>query len=174
MANADLAPGFLAHARTKLEEHMAQITRCVGLLSADELWHRANAHTNSVGNLLLHLTGNVRQWILGGLGGQSSARDRPAEFAERGPLPAAPLVVALQETIAQAGEILAKLDAAALETRRTIQGYDVSGQVAVCHVLEHFAFHTGQIVHMTKVLKNVDLSSYDAQGHKRPGRGMVP
>jgi uncharacterized damage-inducible protein DinB len=174
MANVELAHDLLAHARAKLEEHMAQVARCAGLLSADELWHRDNEHTNSVGNLLLHLTGNVRQWILGGLGGQPVARNRPAEFAERGPLPVAPLVGALHEAIAQAGVILAKLDAAALAARRNIQGYEVSGQIAVCHVLEHFAFHTGQIVHMTKVLKNVDLSLYDAEGHKRPGGGVAP
>ena len=174
MASADLAQSFLAHARTKLAEHRAQIARCVALLSTSELWHRTNEHTNSVGNLLLHLTGNVRQWILGGLGGQPVARDRPAEFAERGPVPAAPLLGALQETVAQACEILAQLDAPALAARRNIQGYDVSGLIAACHVLEHFAFHTGQIVHMTKVLKNVDVSLYDVQGHKHPGRGVAP
>lgn len=174
MADVDLAHDFLAHARTKLEEHVAQIARSVELLNADETWHRTNQHTNSIGNLLLHLTGNVRQWLLGGLGGQPVTRNRPAEFAERGPLPGAPLVAALQETVARACEILTHLDAAALAARHNIQGYEVTGQVAVCHVLEHFAFHTGQIVHMTKALKNVDLSLYDAQGHKRPGRGMAP
>jgi uncharacterized damage-inducible protein DinB len=174
MASRDLARGFLVHVSTKLAEHMAQVARCAELLSTDELWHRANEHANSVGNLILHLTGNVRQWILGGLGGQAVTRNRPAEFAARGPLPAGPLVAALQDTVTQARAILANLDEAALAARRNIQGYEVTGQVAVCHVLEHFAFHAGQIVHMTKVLKNVDLNLYDAEGHKRPGRSAAP
>jgi uncharacterized damage-inducible protein DinB len=169
-----LASDFLGHARAKLDEHAAQIARCVGLLSKDEMWHRANEHTNSIGNLVLHLTGNVRQWIIGGLDGQCVVRDRPAEFAERGPLPPEKIMSALQQTVARAGEILARLEPAALGTRYEIQGYDVNGQIAVCHVVEHFAFHTGQIVHITKVLKDVDLSLYDAEGHKRPGRGVAP
>ena len=165
---------FLAHAGTKLNEHLAQIVRCAGLLSTDEVWHRANEHTNSVGNLILHLAGNVRQWILAGLGGEAVVRDRPAEFAERGPLPAAEIVAALQQVVTRAVGVLAGVDAAALEARYSVQGYDVSGVVVVFHVVEHFAFHTGQIVHMTKTLKSVDVSLYDAEGHKRPGRSVAP
>lgn len=174
MNTPTLPRDFLAHAGTKLNEHLAQIVRCVGLLSTDEVWHRANEHTNSVGNLILHLTGNVRQWILAGLGREAVLRNRPAEFAERGPLPAAEILAPLQQAVARAVEVLADLDAAALEARYSIQGYDVSGLVVVFHVVEHFAFHTGQIVHVTKVLKNVDVSLYDADGHKRPGRGVAP
>jgi uncharacterized damage-inducible protein DinB len=174
MASSDWAHDFLAHACTKLAEHTGQIARCVGLLSTEELWHRANEHTNSVGNLLLHLTGNVGQWIFGGLGGQAVTRNRASEFAQRGPLPVRPLVDRLQKAVGEACEILMKLDARGLATRRNIQGYDVTGQVAVFHVVEHFAFHTGQIVHMTKVLKDLDLSLYDAEGHKRPGHGVAP
>jgi uncharacterized damage-inducible protein DinB len=174
MATENLAGEALAHARTKLAEHLAQITRCAALLNTDETWQRANAHANSIGNLILHLTGNVRQWILAGLGGETLVRNRPAEFAERGPLPTAEILGALAQTVARATEILARLDAKKLATRRTIQGYEVSGLIAVFHVVEHFAFHTGQIVHMTKVLKDVDLSLYDAEGHKCPGCGVAP
>jgi uncharacterized damage-inducible protein DinB len=169
MSTETLARETLAFARSKLADHLAQIGRCVELLAPDEIWRRSNTHTNSVGNLVLHLTGNVRQWIVGGLGGEKIERDRPAEFAERGPLPAAELLGGLQSTVGRVLEILSSLDATALEARRSIQGYEVSGLSAVFHVVEHFAFHTGQIVHMTKVLKDVDLSLYDAQGHKRPG-----
>jgi uncharacterized damage-inducible protein DinB len=174
MSTETLARESLAYARTKLTDHLAQVVRCVGLLGPDELWQRANAHTNSVGNLVLHLTGNVRQWIVGGLGGEQIERDRPAEFAERGPLPAAELLGGLEGTVGRALEVLAGLNAGVLEARHTIQGYGVSGLSAVFHVVEHFAFHTGQIVHMTKVLKDVDLSLYDAHGHKRPGQGATP
>ena len=174
MSTGTLARESVTYARDKLADHLAQIVRCVGLLSPDELWHRANAHANSVGNLVLHLTGNVRQWIVGGLGGATIARDRPAEFAERGPLPAAEILGALERTVRSAREVLAGLDVAALEAPHTIQGYEVSGLIALLHVVEHFAFHTGQIVHMTKVLKDVDLALYDAQGHKSPGQRATP
>jgi uncharacterized damage-inducible protein DinB len=174
MDTPTLVRDFLDHARRKLTEHMAQIDRCSRLLGPDEMWQRVNEHTNSVGNLILHLTGNVRQWILTGLGGEPLIRDRPAEFAERGPRPTAEVVGALAQVVAWAGDILARLELSAVEARYTIQGYEVSGLVAVFHVIEHFAGHTGQIVHITKALKNVDLSVFDAQGHKRPGWGVAP
>ena len=102
MSTETLARESLAYARTKLADHLAQIVRCVGLLGPGEIWRRSNTHTNSVGNLVLHLTGNVRQWIVGGLGGEQIERDRPAEFAERGPLPAAELLAALEGTVGRA------------------------------------------------------------------------
>jgi uncharacterized damage-inducible protein DinB len=174
MRTPTLAREFLDHARTKLTEYMAQIARCTQLLSPDEMWQRDNEHTNSVGNLVLHLTGNVRQWIVAGLGAEPLVRSRPAEFAERGPLPTDEIVAALAQAVARAEDILARLEPSAVEARYTIQGYEVSGLIAVFHVVEHFAGHTGQIVHITKALKNVDLSLYDAEGQRRPGSGVVP
>jgi uncharacterized damage-inducible protein DinB len=166
MSATDPFEEFLRYARAKLEQNLAQIERCAELLTDAELWLRSNDHANSVGNLVLHLTGNVRQWIVAGIGGQSFARNRPGEFAERGPRPAREIVPPLRQTVQAAVEALSGLDAAALSARRMIQGYDVVVLVALMHVVEHFSFHTGQIVHMTKVLKDTDLSLYDEQGHK--------
>jgi uncharacterized damage-inducible protein DinB len=157
----------------KIGQDRGQIVRCLKLLEPHEVWHRAAEPCNSVGNLVLHLTGNVRQWILCGLGGEPFERDRPAEFSERGPRPIEPLVAAFEQTVRRAIEIIAALSAESLGIRRRIQGYDVSTLVAVFHVAEHFSFHTGQIVHMTKALKNVDLSLYDEQG-RRVGTGDQP
>lgn len=92
MSSTDLAHEFVAYACEKLTQQLGQIVRCAGLLTEEEVWHRANEHTNSVGNLILHLTGNVRQWVVAGLGGAAFRRDRPAEFAQRGPLPIAEIV----------------------------------------------------------------------------------
>lgn len=157
-----------------LDKDLGQITRCAGLLGPDELWQRPNQHCNAVGNLLLHLTGNVQQWILAGLGGRAFRRNRPAEFAERGPLPAAQLLPPLQQTVREACQVLGGLDAAALLRRYTIQGYDVAGVQAVFHVGEHFSFHTGQIIHITKALRDVDLSLYDAHGRRLDGARNSP
>lgn len=153
----------------KLDQDRGQIVRCLRLLEPHEVWHRANARCNSVGNLVLHLTGNVRQWIVSGLAGEPFERNRPAEFAERGPLPLEPMLAAFEQTVRRAIGIITALSAESLGARRRIQGYDVSALVAVFHVAEHFSFHTGQIVHMTKVLRDVDLSLYDELGRRTAG-----
>lgn len=157
---------FRGVADRTLKEHAAQISRCVQLLDAEQVWARANENCNSVGNLLLHLNGNLRQWIVSGLGGTEFDRDRPAEFAQRGPLPADELLAALTETVAAARTTITNLDSDALAKRYQIQQRDVSGVRAVFHAVEHFAFHTGQIIQITKQLRNVDLSLYDEHGQR--------
>lgn len=157
---------FRDYACTKLQEYAAQITRCVRLLSDEQAWHRVNEHCNSVGNLLLHLRGNVTQWIVSGIGGRPFERDRPAEFAQRAALPTEPLISALNHAIRQACEIIKAQADARLAEPVNIQGYDTTVLAAIFHVVEHFAFHTGQIVTMTKQIRDVDLSLYDAQGHR--------
>ncbi len=167
MSHDALLSEFCQNAVRKIEQDAAQITRCVALLDTNELWSRANDHCNSVANLLLHLTGNVRQWIVSGVGGEPFERDRPAEFAARDQRPAGEILPPLMNTLRRAGEIIRQLAPDALSHRRSIQGYDVSTMQAVFHVVEHLSFHTGQIVHMTKALKGVDLSLFDAQGRRR-------
>ncbi len=157
---------LLEAAARKLEQDMRQIGRCAGLLSEQEFWSRANEHCNSVGVLVLHLAGNVRQWILGGVAGRAVERDRPAEFAARGPAPVGPAIEALKQTVRDAVAVIRGVRSAQAPEPRTIQGYRVSVLLAVFHVAEHFSFHTGQVVHMTKVLRDVDLSLYDAQGQQ--------
>ena len=117
-------------------------------------------------NLLLHLRGNITQWLLGGIGGRSFIRDRRAEFARRGALPTKDLMDGLAQTVDEACLVLRSATAADLARAHTIQGYAVTGIAAVMHAVEHFAFHTGQIVTTTKWLLDVDLSLYDAEGHR--------
>ena len=167
---SDLGTKFAEYAARKLEDHFAQISRCAGLLTTEQLWYRPNPRSNSVGNLLLHLTGNVRQWILNGLGGQPVSRDRQAEFDHRTPLPAAQALKPLESTIDEACRVIRNLGESELSKPYRIQEYDVAGVAAVMHVVEHFAFHTGQIVTTTKWLLDCDLSLYDEKGHRRDGR----
>ncbi len=174
MANEELAARFTAYAAAKLRQHMDQLARVVPLLDPAEVWHRVNAQTNSVGNLLLHLTGNVQQWLLAGLAGEPFERDRPAEFAARTGPPADELLRRLAGAVARGCEIIARMTADELARERTIQGYRVTGLVAVFHVVEHFAGHTGQVVHMVKALRDVDLSSYDALGRRLDGDRGLP
>lgn len=164
---------FATFARAKLDDHMGQISRCAGMLAEDQIWLRANGHCNSVGNLLLHLRGNVNQWIIGGVGGKTVTRDRPAEFAQRGGVAKKELIGGLEETVAGARDVIAALPQARWADAVTIQGYETTMLAAVFHVVEHFAFHTGQIVQMTKAILDVDLSLYDRHGQRLDRRASA-
>lgn len=166
-----LTTDFAQFARRKLTESLAQIERCLNLLTVEQIWHRPNDVSNSIGNLVLHLNGNVRQWIVASLGGETFQRDRPAEFNRRDPLPTADIFEQLKSTVARSGHVISQLSPDDLARQLTIQGYEVTGLVAVFHVVEHFSLHTGQIVYATKLLINGDLSQYDAQGRRLSGGG---
>jgi uncharacterized damage-inducible protein DinB len=144
---------FIARSRYHLvEDFLPKIERCVALLSDEQIWWRPNDESNSIGNLLLHLSGNVRQWIVCGLGGASDARDRDSEFAQRETIPRADLLSHLQQTITEVDATLAKFDLDSLVEKKTIQGLEVTALEAILHVVEHFSMHTGQILTMTKAL----------------------
>lgn len=149
-----------------MEQNLSQIERCAALLSDAEAWSRENERCNSVANLLLHLHGNITQWILCGIGHATVARDRPAEFGAREIAPVAPILRRLSETVGQACRIIRSLSENDYGVTRQIQGYTLLTINAVFHVAEHLSFHTGQIIHRTKALKSVDLSLYDAQGRR--------
>src|SRR4051794_40443521 len=147
----DIASAFLAQSRRYLaNEYPTKIQRCLEVLPDGALWARANETSNSIGNLLLHLSGNIRQWIVSGVGGAPDVRHRAQEFATVEGADAATLMSALRETIREADAVIAALDAASLGTMRTIQGREVSAFDAVYHVVEHFSMHTGQIILLTK------------------------
>ena len=141
-----------------VKHHLPRIERCLRLLSEKEIWWRPNASSNSAGNLVLHLNGNVRQWIVAGLGGIPFSRERDKEFSERGPIPRRRIIALLRSTVQEAGSTIAQLTAADLERQFTIQGFRVTGLRALLHVTEHFAFHTGQIIYMTKLMRRRDLT----------------
>lgn len=170
MSKESLTREFTSYAVVKLRDHFAQVRRCAGMLSEVQLWYRANEHSNSVANLLLHLTGNIRQWIIGGIGGKEIARERQGEFDARGGMTREEMVGPLEAVIEDACAVMRKMSEQDLAKEYEIQEYTTSGIAAVMHVVEHFAFHTGQIITTTKWVLNVDLSLYDEKGHRRDGR----
>ena len=113
-----------------------------------------------MGNLVIHLCGNVRQWILSGLGGAPDDRNRPGEFSEEGPIPRAELLQRLERTLQEAMGVIEKTDPEALLEKRTVQGFPVSRLSVLIHVVEHFSYHTGQIAYAVKSRKDVDLGFY--------------
>jgi len=155
-------PAFLREARRHLvEDYLPKIERCVERLTDEQVWRRAGEHSNSVGNLLLHLEGNLRQWVVCGAGGREDLRERDREFAERRAVPRGELLAGLRAAVAEAGDVLERLDPAALLETRRVQGLDVTLLSAVFHAVEHFSMHTGQIILLTKLHTGGDLAFYD-------------
>jgi uncharacterized damage-inducible protein DinB len=149
---------FLANARQLIaKQNLPHIVKCLQQLSEEEIWWRPNAASNSAGNLVLHLCGNVRQWIISGLGGAPDKRQRDLEFSEQGPIPRRELVTRLRRTVRDAFRVLVKLSDDSLARKYSVQGYHVTGMDAVFHVTEHFGYHTGQIVYITKLKRGEDL-----------------
>jgi uncharacterized damage-inducible protein DinB len=139
-------------------------TKSRAALSDRDLWWRPNDQSNSVGNLLLHLNGNVRQWILGGVGKQAHERHRAAEFAARSGPPAAALLADLDRTLDDVDRVLAAVADAELLEIRTIQGREITVLDAIFHVVEHFSGHLGQIILMAKLRAPGALTFYEDGG----------
>ena len=158
----EVGQSFIARCRYHLtEDFLPKIERCLERLTDEQIWWRPNEQSNSIGNLLLHLSGNARQWIVCGVGGATDARDRDAEFAQREVIAREDLHSLLKRTLADVDATLAQLDANQLLERCTIQGSNVSALEAILHVVEHFSMHAGQIVLLTKQLTARDMHFYD-------------
>ena len=165
----DISRSFVDESRSLLTvSHFPRIERCLEGLADDKVWWRPNAESNSIGNLTLHLAGNVRQWIISGIGGATDNRQRQQEFDEKGPVPASELLSRLRTTVEEADRVLAGVTPATLLERREIQGCDVTVLEAIYHVVEHFSMHTGQIILLAKMWKG-DLGFYNvSDGVVRP------
>lgn len=161
----DVATAFITRSRHYLAfEYPTKIERCLEVLPADAVWRRSNELSNSIGNLLLHLEGNVRQWIVSSVGGAPDHRYRSGEFAAREGGDAMELFAALRSTLADADKVIGALSGDDLASRRTIQARDVSVFDAVYHVVEHFSLHTGQIILLTKLYAPGRIQFYDDAG----------
>ena len=156
----EVSRAFLDKSRSLLtSDYVPKIERCLGQLTDHDIWWRPNEASNSVGNLILHLCGNVTMWILGGVGGLPFERDRQLEFDERRPIPASALRQRLAGVISQADEVIGAVDGDRLLTRRQIQGYDVTVLEAIYHVVEHFGMHTGLHSFPTRRSSDLDRKS---------------
>lgn len=161
MTTTNTASIFLEFSRWKLmEQYWPRLRECVASLTDEQVWWRPNDQSNSAGNLLLHLNGNVRQWLITSFTRVDDARDRPAEFGERAMISTSALLDKLGATLQEASAVLERLTEADLAALYEIQGYQVNGLHAVYHVVEHFGMHYGQIVYITKMLRGQDLGFY--------------
>lgn len=151
---------FLEFSGAKLRQYLARIRTCLELLDEGQIWSRPSEASNSIGNLCLHLAGNVRQWILHGVAGEPDVRRRDEEFAARGGVEKAELLERLEETVRRACEVIGLLSKERLLETVRPQNYQVTVLEAVYHVVEHFAGHTGQIIAATKAMTGADLGFY--------------
>jgi hypothetical protein len=157
----DISDIFLAFSRQKLlEQYWPRLRGCVEPLSDEQVWWRPSEAANSIGNLILHLNGNVRQWLVASFNRLEDDRDRPAEFGERAHISVLNLLDLLNGTMQQASEVLARLTREDLVASYEIQGYHVRGLDAVYQVVEHFGMHYGQILYIAKTLSGADLGFY--------------
>ncbi len=162
---------FLSQAQHSLKAHyLPRVEQCLSVLSEKQIWWRPHGTSNSIGNLVLHLSGNVRQWIVSGLGGAPDWRERDREFNEGGPIARQTLQTLLRQTVIQACRVLGRLTAPQLAKVHLIQGFSVTGLEAVFHVTEHFAYHCGQIIYITKAKLGKDLGFTRLPGGERSKR----
>jgi uncharacterized damage-inducible protein DinB len=159
---------FIEWALRKFNQQHDRVQECLGRLTEEQMWMRGGENENAAGNLVLHLCGNIRQWIGSGVAGLPDNRNRDSEFDARSGWQRDELLAALKATVEEASEIIRTVPHARLtEKMIPVQGYDVTVLEAIGHVVEHFGYHTGQIVFITKAVTHEDLGFY---GHLRgPG-----
>lgn len=146
--------------RRLFAESLPRLRKCLSLLTQEEIWLRPNSETVSVGNLVLHLCGNVSQWIISALGGSQDTRERSKEFSQTEAMPTTELLKRLEKTMQEVRLVLQKLDPASLLNKKYVQGFEESGLSILLHVVEHFSYHVGQIAYYVKSKKAVDLKFY--------------
>ena len=152
---------FVEQSRYRMDESLRMIKKSLRRLNEDDIWKRPNPSSNSVGNLILHLCGNIRQYMISSLGGQVDIRQRDEEFETLDGKSKAELLDMLEAVLRDSGRVLSEVSEDELRRIREVQGFNMSGIGVVIHVVEHLSYHTGQIAFWTKLLKDEDLGFYD-------------
>jgi uncharacterized damage-inducible protein DinB len=151
---------FIGQAIHRIDENTQKLATCMQELNESEIWKRPNPHSNSVGNIILHLCGNIRQYAISSLGNSKDVRERDKEFSADGGYTGPGLLKKLTDTIEQAKNVFQSTTEEELLRVRKVQGYTHSGIGIILHVTEHYSYHTGQIIFWIKLLKDKDLGLY--------------
>jgi uncharacterized damage-inducible protein DinB len=151
---------FIDESLRRINENTFKIEACMKQLDEKDIWFRHNDHINSIGNMILHLCGNIRQYIISSLGGVPDIRERDIEFSTTGGFTNAELTAGWQNTMDDAVTTIGQVSPENLLRRRVVQGTDLSGISIIIHVTEHYSYHTGQIIFLTKLYKNRDMGFY--------------
>ena len=147
----------------RLGENPPRIKTCLNQLTEEEVWRSPNEQSNSIGHLILHLCGNITQYVISSLGGAPDERKRNLEFTTNEKLSSEDLIDKIESVVSNAQEVITNLSEEELLTVKKVQGFELSGIGIIIHVVEHLSYHTGQIAYYTKELKNRDLEFYKGQ-----------
>ena len=156
----NIAQEFIDQSISHINENTPKIIKCLDDLSEEQIWVRPNKASNSMGNILLHLCGNIRQYIISSLGGQPDIRERDKEFAAKDGYTKKELMDKLVATVNEAIDVIQNVDEIRLLKIFSVQGFSQSGIGIIIHVTEHYSYHTGQIIFWTKQLQGKDLGFY--------------
>lgn len=156
-----MAEVFRGEAIYRMEESVRMIRICLSTLDDTDFWYRPNGASNAVGQLLLHLSGNIRQYLLSGLGGRPDTRERQREFDFPAPEDRQQTEDRFFGVVMEAIALIRRVPEADLLQKRRVQGFELSGLGMVLHAVEHLSYHTGQIAYLTKMRKDRDLGFYD-------------
>lgn len=157
---ARLVDELVKNALYRMDENTRMIKISLADISEEELWQPPNTSLNSIANLLLHVYGNMTQYIISSLGGYEDIRQRDAEFSKRGGHTKAELFIKLEHTVDTAKRVIFDASPEQLVRIRSVQGFSFSGVGTIMHAVEHYSYHTGQIAFWVKLLKNRDLGFY--------------
>lgn len=157
----DWAEEFKTQSAMRMQENILRIEKCFAELKHEEIWYSPNQQSNSIGHLILHLCGNITQYIHSSLGGDKDQRERDLEFSSNEHLTPQALLEKIKTVVDKAELIILKCSEENLLKERKVQAFNLSGIGIIIHVVEHFSYHTGQIAYYTKELKNKDLQFYE-------------
>lgn len=159
--DAELISDFKENACYRMDESTRMIEIAFSKVSEQHIWKRPNGVSNSIGNLILHLCGNITQYAISSLGRLSDTRERDSEFEVQNGLTKNELLQKLKSTVAKAKKTIEITSVEEWTRQRDVQGFHLSGIGIVMHVVEHYSYHTGQIAFWVKQLTETDLGYYD-------------
>ena len=152
---------FISQSTRYITMSKERIIKCLNMVDDDQIWYCPNENSNSIGNLVLHLSGNIKQYIISGLGEEKDERKRSEEFIKAQAFTRQELLQKIDDIISKAIQIIEGVNVQKLNRTYSIQGFSLSGLEVILHVTEHLSYHTGQIALLTKILENKDLGFYD-------------
>ena len=155
-----VAQEFIKQTIFRIQENTPKIIKCLDELREEQIWLRPNEASNSIGNMILHLCGNIRQYIISSLGNQQDIRERDKEFSAKGGYNKEELQNKLTSTVEEAINTIKNIDENRLLKIHSVQGFNYSGIGVIIHVTEHYSYHAGQIIFWTKQLTAKDLGFY--------------
>ena len=144
-----LVEAFARESHEAVDQELRRIAHSLDQLGEDDVWWRPVPCVNSIGTIIRHLCGNLRQRFLHGIGGEPDIRDRQAEFEETEHVSKAELVDELGSVVDQVHEVLDNIAGSVLLAERRIQGLDANGLSVIYSTVTHLEGHALQIAYIT-------------------------